>query len=529
MDIGVDELLERQRLAAARQGYEFVFSVIVPVYNTAAYLEECIQSIMGQSVGFGDTQLVLVDDGSTDDSARICRRYAERFPSNVVFLQQENAGVSAARNLGLEHARGLWINFLDSDDLWSNDAFEVALRFSAEHPDVHMVSMRHWFFGAFEGPHPLDYKYESDRVIDILRDADVIQLSFSNMFVQAPLLAHERFDPGLDFAEDFKIVGPLMLRERYFGVCKNGSYRYRKRSEGGSAIDTTTSKMSYYEKTPYVCNLNLFHESKRLYGEVIPYAQWCVMYELQFRLRTPINESLSAEAVHRYRAILRALLATIDDEVIVTQRHMSLPDKLYALRVKYDVPMREILAHSYMHGGELYWWRDMRGVRLFPPSIVNRMLRVESLDYRDGAIRIFGWSDFLCEDARPGMRIVFRMGGIDYEAAYVRDENQQIGTVFCEDGLYRQGFSVRLPWNPASRAVVEARICFCGRGYPAWFSFGEDVGLDEHLRDSYWHQGDVLYRVQPVAPDHNRIVANGYDLPHHLAFKSRLALNGHRR
>ncbi len=528
MDIGVDELLERQRLAAARQGCEFVFSIVVPVYNTAAYLEECIQSVIGQSVGFGDTQLVLVDDGSTDDSACICKRYAERFPSNVVFLQQENSGVSAARNLGLEYARGLWINFLDSDDLWSNDAFEVVLRFSAEHPELRMVSLRHWFFGAFEGPHPLDYKYESDRVIDILRDADVIQLSFSNMFVQAPLLEDERFDPSLDFAEDFKIVGPLILRERRFGVCKNGSYRYRKRLEGGSAIDTTTSKMSYYEKTPYACNLNLFHESERLYGEVIPYAQWCVMYELQFRLRTPTNESLSAEAVQRYEAILRKLLASIDDEIIVTQRHMSLPDKLYALQVKYDVPMQKILASSYMHGGELYWRHDGRGVRLFPPSIVNRMLRVESLDYRDGAIWIAGWSDFLCEDARPGMRIVFRVGGVDHEAAYVRDEDQQIGTVFREDKLYRQGFSVKLPWNLEARAVVEARIYFCGREYPARFSFGENVALDERLQDSYWRHGDVLYRVQPVAPDRNRIVANHHDLLHLIAFRSRAAL-GRRR
>jgi hypothetical protein len=191
--------------------------------------------------------------------------------------------------------------------------------------------------------------------------------------------------------------------------------------------------------------------------------------------------------------------------------------------------MQEILERGYMHGGELYWWHDGCGVRLFPPSIVNRMLRVECLDYRDGAISISGWSDFLCEEARPGMRIVFRMDGADYEATYVRDEKQQIGTVFREDGLYRQGFSVRLPWTPASRAVVVARIYFCGREYPAWFSFGEDVGLDERLRDSYWHHDDVLYRVQPVAPDRNRIVANGYDLPHHLAFKSRLALNGHRR
>lgn len=89
-------------------------SIVVPVYNTAEYLPACLDSILAQS--FTDFELILVDDGSTDDSLRICEAYAFRDARIRVFHQQ-NAGVSAARNLGVEQAQGDWLCYVDSDDV----------------------------------------------------------------------------------------------------------------------------------------------------------------------------------------------------------------------------------------------------------------------------------------------------------------------------------------------------------------------------------------------------------------------------
>jgi glycosyltransferase involved in cell wall biosynthesis len=89
-----------------------MISVIVPVYNAEAFLEPCIKSVLTQS---GQAvELILVNDGSTDDSLRLCRRWET--DSRVTVLSTENRGVSAARNSGLEIASGEWIMFLDSDD-----------------------------------------------------------------------------------------------------------------------------------------------------------------------------------------------------------------------------------------------------------------------------------------------------------------------------------------------------------------------------------------------------------------------------
>lgn len=88
-------------------------SVIVPVYNADKYLRRCIDSILSQT--FADFELLLVDDGSTDGSPAICDAYAAR-DSRVRVFHKPNGGVSSARNLGLDNARGEWITFCDADD-----------------------------------------------------------------------------------------------------------------------------------------------------------------------------------------------------------------------------------------------------------------------------------------------------------------------------------------------------------------------------------------------------------------------------
>lgn len=88
-------------------------SIIVPIYNAAANLHRCVDSILSQS--FADYELLLIDDGSTDGSGAICDEYVAK-DSRVRVFHKENGGVSSARNLGLDNAKGEWIYFVDADD-----------------------------------------------------------------------------------------------------------------------------------------------------------------------------------------------------------------------------------------------------------------------------------------------------------------------------------------------------------------------------------------------------------------------------
>jgi len=107
-----------------------IFSIIIPTYNNGQYISETIDSLIHQTIGFADHfQVIIVDDGSTDNTREISEQYVSRYPDNIEYIYQENAGVSAARNVGLARAKGRFVNMLDSDDRWQTDAFEILLPF----------------------------------------------------------------------------------------------------------------------------------------------------------------------------------------------------------------------------------------------------------------------------------------------------------------------------------------------------------------------------------------------------------------
>ena len=98
------------------------FSVILPIYNVAPYLEQCIHSMLDQA--FSDYELILVDDGSTDQCPEICDRYAAQF-AHIHVIHKPNGGLSSARNAGMKHARGQYIWWVDSDDWVGPNSLQI--------------------------------------------------------------------------------------------------------------------------------------------------------------------------------------------------------------------------------------------------------------------------------------------------------------------------------------------------------------------------------------------------------------------
>ncbi len=115
-------------------------TVIVPVYNTEKYVAKCIQSILSQT--FGDFELIIVDDGSTDQSGSVCEKFAQE-DNRIVLIHKENAGQGVARNLALERAQGQYFAFLDSDDYWDENYLESMLEvIEQENADISICDFR---------------------------------------------------------------------------------------------------------------------------------------------------------------------------------------------------------------------------------------------------------------------------------------------------------------------------------------------------------------------------------------------------
>jgi glycosyltransferase involved in cell wall biosynthesis len=150
-----------------RQG---LISIIMPCYNAASFLEKAVMSVMNQT--YRKLELIIIDDGSTDNSYEICERLQSEHPDRVKILRQNQKGPYIARNLGLDHATGEFIAFLDADDWWSED-FLTKLHAALEDAPDSVLSYCGWRnVGAVDRNNSpfIPKNYESDSKLELLLD-----------------------------------------------------------------------------------------------------------------------------------------------------------------------------------------------------------------------------------------------------------------------------------------------------------------------------------------------------------------------
>ena len=141
---------------------KFRVSVIVPVYNASEYLDDCIKSVINQSYGFKNIELILVNDGSKDNSLDICNSYASKY-DNILVINKKNSGVSDTRNIGFSSSKGEYIMFLDSDDLISKDSIKYLSKFLDENKNVDFVISRVRMFEKINKWHYMDYRFKDNK------------------------------------------------------------------------------------------------------------------------------------------------------------------------------------------------------------------------------------------------------------------------------------------------------------------------------------------------------------------------------
>ena len=111
-------------------------SVIIATYNCAEYISEAIDSVISQT--FQDFEIIIVDDGSTDDTRKILDHYLNNY-DNIKYIYQENQGPGIARNIAIENSKGEYIAFLDADDMWFQDRLEIGVKILDEDSEIGLV------------------------------------------------------------------------------------------------------------------------------------------------------------------------------------------------------------------------------------------------------------------------------------------------------------------------------------------------------------------------------------------------------
>ena len=220
-----------------------MISVIIPVYNVEQYLRRCLESVRSQK--YENLEIILVDDGSTDQCGQICDEYAQKDERIKVFHTTNN-GLSAARNLGLRQSSGEYIGFVDSDDWIETDMYDLLIHKSVEtNADICICG-----YGYEQSASTKIVKLQENTFTkaEALREliAENIDYHVWNKLYRKALFNTIRFPDGKNF-EDIAIMWKLLSESDTIAVIDSYKYHYRMRDNSITQTYTARNLLDYAE------------------------------------------------------------------------------------------------------------------------------------------------------------------------------------------------------------------------------------------------------------------------------------------
>ncbi|HEF3808816.1 TPA: CDP-glycerol glycerophosphotransferase family protein [Campylobacter jejuni] len=278
------------------------YAIVSAIYNVEKYLDDFFKSIINQRLDFKrNIFIICVDDGSTDNSAQIIKKYQKKYPKNIIYLHKENGGQASARNLGLKYLKENdlntpWVTFTDPDDFLNRDYFYEVDKFLMKYKndDICMISCNIIFYyekyHTYRDNHSLNYKYKNNNTLlenDNLNN--FIQLSVASCLLKISLIQDLFFDEKLkpNF-EDARFINEYLLQniDKNSIFLKNARYFYRKRKEQNSTLDGKSKIKDYYTVVPKLGYLKLLQDIK---GVIPTFIQNVVLYDLFWQIKVLIN------------------------------------------------------------------------------------------------------------------------------------------------------------------------------------------------------------------------------------------------
>ncbi len=221
-------------------------SVIIPTYNRDKFVTKAIDSVLNQS--FTDYELIVIDDGSTDDTRTVLKEYSHK----IRYVQQENAGVSAARNTGIGLAQGEWVAFLDSDDQWRIDYLSKQIARASKIPGICMQTTNCLFIGlngktqsyldingALSEFNGMDYLFLEDPFRFVVKHGPW-QIG-STIILRDAITKVGLFDTSLKISEDFDLMARVALQGS-FGVIREELVDIYRRDESIECLTAQAKK-----------------------------------------------------------------------------------------------------------------------------------------------------------------------------------------------------------------------------------------------------------------------------------------------
>lgn len=284
-------------------------SVIIPIYNVGFYLQECVNSVIKQT--YKNLEIILVDDGSTDECPSICDTYAKQY-SNVKVVHKQNGGLSDARNVGILNSTGDYLLFLDADDFWKDSTAVQSLvdRINLTHADLLNYSYIKYYedlkkyINYFEDMEPLPLEFNKLESIQYLLDNNLYIASACNKLIKKSLFEDGNlyFVKGI-YSEDIDWCLRLLIKaESIDFICEN-FYCYRQRS--GSITHTINDKKCHDLTNNILKCFSMVNKSESLQDVLYKY----VAYQYgTFFITQAVAENYQSECINelsKYKWVLK--------------------------------------------------------------------------------------------------------------------------------------------------------------------------------------------------------------------------------
>jgi len=464
-----------------------LLSVVIPVYNVEAYLRDTLESVIVQDIGFEkNIEIIIVNDGSTDGSEKICEEYREKFPENIKYYTQKNSGVSAARNNGISHARGEYITFLDADDIWKRDAFRKSIKFLQKHKeDVDFVCSKILFFDSDTSRHPSNYKFYKTRVLNIDNEPDSPLYHVITCVFKRSAIQNIRFDEKLKITEDGKFISEVLLNKRAYGVLSDTCYYYRKRNDQSSAIGGKLKNKDYYTVVPERAYLTMMADWTDTKGDLSPFIQYEIISDLAWRLEEKAQTILSSIEENEYRERIKSIINQFDTNVILGKKNIPLYLKLYMLKLKYGE--QEYNARLNVKGGHVFY----ENKHLY--SLENQLVVIEFINkIDDEKYLIEGYVDpaYTTEALEYNALSGERRSSINWMPRVQREKS------FLEDVTYTGGaFEVEITADDLERHGLEFEVASQGKRISKLLVKFDVFSKFSSLKFSYKQVGGILLKT----------------------------------
>jgi glycosyltransferase involved in cell wall biosynthesis len=563
-------------------------SVVVPTYNVARWLPDFLGSLDAQTGGLHGYELIFVDDGSPDESAALISAWIARSQCDARLVTKENGGLSSARNAGLAVAGGEWVTFWDPDDKLS-PPYATEVREFVESPaaaEVDLIVGRLVKFAESTGrrsTHPLDHRFaRGDRVIDLESEPDAFHLAANTALYRTARLAEH----GLEF--DARVVPTFEdghLTGRYLGkaprprvaVRSRARYLYRRRADQSSLVQAGWQKESKYLAQPRFGWLDLLESTRADRGRVPAWAQYMVLYEIGWYLRSEemapsrtawVGPELSA-AFHEILGEVAGLLEPENIEHFAHSASDTPPDLIPALLIgakklphrpahvtvdQVDAARRLARLRYYFDGAPIDEVFEVAGRRVRPAHVKTRGIQLLGRPMAAERIAWVSATDTVSV-ALDGVRLPIRVGPVEHphhEAAPDRTwpvlalrPPPNSGKTRAPRGLRRElrhqarELKRRLPkGRAAARRMVDdfvarkvatappARRAF----HDAWLLMDEPKSAGGDAEALYRHltsrhpEVNTWFVLRRDSADWNRLAKDGFRLLEHRGNRHRTAL-----